>query len=327
MSRQITYAAAINEALDLCMEQDPRVILMGEDIGRYGGIFQVTAGLLDKYGPQRVMDTPISEAGFVGAAVGAAMTGLRPVVEIMFIDFSTCAMDMIINQMAKMRYMFGGRAKVPLVLRMNIGAGRGTAAQHSQSFHAIYMHIPGLKIVMPSNPHDAKGLMIEAIADDNPVLFIEHKKLYIEKGEVPEGDYRVPLGRAEVVRPGRDLTIVATLNMVAKALAVAEEMAGQGVEIEVLDLRSLNPMDKEAVLASVRKTGALITADEGCQTGNLGGELAALVCAEALDVLAAPIVRVAGPDTPVPFSPPLEKAFIPGEEELRAAVKRVMEYL
>ncbi len=327
MSRQLTYAAAINEALDLCMEQDPRIILLGEDIGRYGGIFQVTAGLLDKYGPERVVDTPISEAGFVGAAVGAAMTGLRPVVEIMFIDFSTCAMDMIVNQMAKMRYMFGGRAKVPLVLRMNIGAGRGTAAQHSQSFHAVFMHIPGLKIVMPSNPRDAKGLMVEAIADDNPVLFIEHKKLYIEKGEVPEGSYRVPFGRAEVVRPGRDLTIVATLNMVTKALTVAEEMAAQGVEIEVLDLRSLSPMDKDAVLGSVRKTGALITADEGCQTGNLGGELAAMVCAEALDALAAPIVRVAGPDTPVPFSPPLEKAFIPGEEELRAAVKRVMEYL
>ncbi len=327
MSRIITYAQAINEALDHCMQEDDRVILMGEDIGKYGGIFQVTAGLLDKYGADRVIDTPISEAAFVGGAVGAAMTGLRPVVEVMFIDFITVAMDMVVNQMAKMHYMFGGRAKVPMVLRVNIGAGRGTAAQHSQSFHAIFQHIPGIKIAMPATPHDAKGMMIEAIHDDNPVLFVEHKKIYIDKGEVPAEAYTVPLGKARVVRPGGDITLVATLNMVAKALAVAEEMAARGVEIEVIDLRSLCPLDRDAVLDSVRKTGALITADEGCKTGNMGAELAALVTEFAVDSLRAPIIRVAAPDTPVPFSPPLEQAFIPSEQDIKDAVSKVLEYL
>ena len=326
MAREITYAAAINEALDYWMGRDEDVILLGEDIGYYGGIFQVTAGLLKKYGPERVIDTPISEAGFVGAAVGAAMAGMRPVVEIMFIDFITCAMDMVVNQMAKMRYMFGGRATVPVVLRTNVGAGRGTAAQHSQSFHAIFMHIPGLKIALPSNPYDAKGMMIEAIADDNPVLFIEHKKLYITKGDVPEEPYTVPLGKAKVVREGRDVTVVATLNMVAKALSVAEEMAREGIEVEVVDLRSLCPLDTETVVNSVRKTGALVTADEGCEIGNLGGELAAVVCREAFDALEAPILRVTAPHTPVPFSPPLEQAFIPSEQKVRDAIEQVLAY-
>lgn len=327
MSRIITYAQAINEALDHCMEEDDRVILMGEDIGKYGGIFQVTTGLLDKFGAERVIDTPISEAAFVGGAVGAAMTGLRPVVEVMFIDFITVAMDMVVNQMAKMHYMFGGRAKAPMVLRVNIGAGRGTAAQHSQSFHAIFQHIPGIKIAMPSNPRDAKGMMIEAIHDDNPVLFVEHKKIYIDKGEVPAQAYTVPLGKAKVVRPGGDVTVAATLNMVAKALAAAEEMAAQGVDIEVIDLRSLCPLDRDAVLASVRKTGVLITADEGCKTGNLGAELAALATEFAVDRLRAPIIRVAAPDTPVPFSPPLEQAFIPSKQDILNAVSKVLEYL
>ncbi len=327
MSRIITYAQALNEALAYCMEKDDSVFIMGEDVGRYGGIFQVTAGLQERFGVDRVMDTPISEAAFVGGAVGAAMTGMRPVVEIMFIDFITVAMDMVVNQMAKMHFMFGGRAKVPMVIRVNIGAGRGTAAQHSQSFHAIFQHIPGIKIAMPATPHDAKGMLIEAIQDDNPVLFVEHKKMYIDKGEVPEEAYTVPIGKAKVVRPGKDLTVVATLNMVAKALAVAEELAAQGVDMEVIDLRSLCPLDREAVLASVRKTGALITADEGCHTGNMGGELAATVAEQALDSLKAPIIRVAGPDTPVAFSPPLEQAFIPSEQDIKDAVARVLEYL
>lgn len=327
MSRIITYAQAINEALNYCMAEDDSVILLGEDIGKYGGIFQVTAGLLDKYGSERVIDTPISEAAFVGGAVGAAMTGLRPVVEVMFIDFITVAMDMVVNQMAKMHYMFGGRAKVPMVLRVNIGAGRGTGAQHSQSFHAIFQQIPGIKIAMPSTPYDAKGMMIEAIQDDNPVLFVEHKKIYIDKGEVPSQGYTVPLGQALVVRPGKDLTLVATLNMVAKALTVAEEMATQGVDIEVIDLRSLCPLDRDTVLNSVRKTGALITADEGCKTGNMGAELAALVAEFAVDALRAPILRVAGPDTPVPFSPPLEQAYIPNEQDIKNAVSTILEYL
>ena len=215
--RELTYAQALNEALKQCMAEDERVILLGEDIGVYGGIFQVTAGLLDDFGPARVIDTPISEAGFVGGAVGAALTGMRPVVEIMFIDFTTCAMDMIINQMAKMHYMFGGRGRVPMVLRTNIGAGRGTGAQHSQSFHALFAHTPGLIVAVPSTPYDAKGLLIEAIKNDNPVAFIEHKKLYVEKGPVPEEMYTIPFGRADVKREGKDITLVATHALVLRS--------------------------------------------------------------------------------------------------------------
>src|SRR4030043_1804392 len=237
--RELTYTQAINEALMQNLEKDERVFLMGEDIGKYGGIYQVTAGLLDKFGPQRVIDTPISESGFVGAAVGAAMTGMRPIVEIMFIDFTTCAMDTIVNQMAKIHYMFGGRGKVPMVLRTNIGAGRGTAAQHSQSFHALFLHIPGLIVVTPSTPYDAKGLMNTAILEENPVLFIEHKKLYATKGDVPEENYTIPFGKADIKREGKDMTIVATLAMVGRSLSVAEELAKDGIEIEIVDPRTL----------------------------------------------------------------------------------------
>ncbi len=325
--RELTFAQAINEAIRECMREDESVIVLGEDVGRYGGIFQVTAGLLDEFGEERVIDTPISEAGFTGAAVGAAMTGLRPVVEIMFVDFTTCAMDMIVNQMAKMRYMFGGKAKIPLVLRTNIGAGRGAAAQHSQSFHAIFMQIPGLKIAIPSNPHDAKGMMISAIRDENPVLFIEHKKLYLTKGDVPEGTYTVPIGEAKVVREGTDVTVVATSSMVGKAVAVAEELAPRGVDVEVIDLRSLSPLDRETVVESVKKTGKLITADEGTFTGNVGAEIAATILENAFEYLEAPFVRVASPDTPVPFSPPLEKAYIPEAADIKDAVEKVMSFL
>lgn len=324
--REITYTKAINEALRECMQADSSVVLLGEDIGKYGGIFQVTAGLLDEFGAERVVDTPISESGFVGACVGAAMTGLRPVVEIMFIDFTLVAMDMIVNQMAKMRYMFGGRAKVPMVIRTNIGAGRGAAAQHSQSFHSIFMHIPGIRVVLPSTPYDAKGMMIEAIRDENPVLFIEHKKLYNVKGDVPEGSYTVPLGKAKVVREGKEATIVALSGMVPKALAVAEEFSRQGVELEVIDLRSLAPLDRETVLASVAKTHRLITADEGVLTGGMGSEIAAIVAEEAFGELKGPILRVASPDTPVPFSPTLEKAFIPDEGKIKSAVHRMLSF-
>lgn len=256
--REITYAQAINEALMENLERDERVFLMGEDIGRYGGIFQVTAGLLDKFGPERIIDTPISESAFVGAAIGAAMTGMRPVVEIMFIDFTTCAMDMIVNQMAKIHYMFGGRGKVPMVLRINIGAGRGAAAQHSQSFHAFFMHIPGLIVVTPSTPYDAKGLMNTAILDENPVIFVEHKKLYATKGPVPEEYYTIPFGKADIKRPGRDITIVATNAMVGRSLNVCEEFSKEGIEIEVVDPRTLQPLDKESILESVKRTGRLI---------------------------------------------------------------------
>jgi len=230
--RELTYAKAINEALRQNMQADDRVILMGEDIGPYGGIFQVTAGLYQEFGRERVIDTPISEAAFVGAAVGAALTGLRPVVEVMFIDFTTVCMDMIVNQMAKIRYMFGGQAKVPVVLRTNIGAGRGAAAQHSQSFHAFFVHIPGLFVVLPSTPYDAKGLMNTAIKSENPVIFVEHKKLYNEKGEVPEEQYFLPFGKAEIKRPGGDVTVVATSAMVLRSLRAAEELSKEGIDVE-----------------------------------------------------------------------------------------------
>ncbi|RLB41385.1 MAG: alpha-ketoacid dehydrogenase subunit beta [Deltaproteobacteria bacterium] len=324
--REITYAQAINEALRECMREDERIILLGEDIGKYGGIFQVTAGLLDEFGPKRVIDTPISEAGFVGASVGAALTGMRPVVEIMFIDFTTVCMDMIINQMAKMHYMFGGRGTVPMVLRVNIGAGRGAAAQHSQSFHNFFMHIPGLYVVVPSTPYDAKGLMIEAINNDNPVIFVEHKKLYAEKGPVPEESYSIPFGQAEIKREGKDLTIVATSAMTLRSLKAAQEIAGQGIEAEVIDLRTLTPLDKETVLNSVKKTGRLIVADESHKTCGVAAEISAFVAEEAIYYLNSPIVRVCSPDTPVPFSPPLEKAFIPDEQDILTAIRRVMEY-
>jgi len=324
--REITYAQAINEALRGCMREDERIILLGEDIGKYGGIFQVTAGLLDEFGPKRVIDTPISEAGFVGASVGAALTGMRPVVEIMFIDFTTVCMDMIINQMAKMHYMFGGRGTVPMVLRVNIGAGRGAAAQHSQSFHNFFMHIPGLYVVVPSTPYDAKGLMIEAINNDNPVIFVEHKKLYAEKGPVPEESYSIPFGQAEIKREGKDLTIVATSAMTLRSLKAAQEIAGQGIEAEVIDLRTLTPLDKETVLNSVKKTGRLIVADESHKTCGVAAEISAFVAEEAIYYLNSPIVRVCSPDTPVPFSPPLEKAFIPDEQDILTAIRRVMEY-
>ncbi len=324
--REITYAQAINEALRENMRRNSRIILMGEDIGRYGGIFQVTAGLLDEFGPERVIDTPISESGFVGTCVGAAMTGLHPVAEVMFIDFTTCAMDMIVNQMAKMHYMSGGRGKVPFVLRTNIGAGRGAAAQHSQSFHSFFMHIPGLKVATPATPYDAKGLMNTALADENPVMFIEHKKLFITKGHVPEKAYAIPFGKADIKRQGSNITIVATHALVQKSLNVAEEMSREGVDIEVLDPRTITPLDKEAILNSVKKTGRLITADEGCVTGGFGSEVAAIVAQEAFDYLEAPIIRVGSPDTPVPFSPPLEQFYIPDEGNIKDAVNRILAY-
>jgi pyruvate dehydrogenase E1 component beta subunit len=325
--RELTYAQAINEALMQNLEKDERVFLMGEDIGKYGGIFQVTAGLLDKFGPERIIDTPISESGFVGAAIGAAMTGMRPVVEIMFIDFTTCAMDMIVNQMAKIHYMFGGRGKVPMVLRTNIGAGRGAAAQHSQSFHAFFLHIPGLIVVTPSTPYDAKGLMNTAILDENPVLFVEHKKLYATKGDVPEENYTIPFGKADIRREGKDMTIVATLAMVGRSLSVAGEFARDGIEIEIVDPRTLRPMDKKSILESVKKTGRLIVADEGPITCGVTSEISAMVAEEAIQYLQAPILRVGSLDTPVPFSPPLEKIYIPDEEDVREAVHKMKEYL
>ena len=325
--REITYAQAINEGLRECMKEDEGVVLLGEDIGPYGGIFQVSAGLLDEFGEKRVMDMPISEAGFVGGAVGAALTGMRPVVEIMFIDFTTVCMDMIINQMAKMHYMFGGRGKVPMVLRTNIGAGRGAAAQHSQSFHALFMHIPGLYVAVPSTPYDAKGLMIESIKNDNPVIFVEHKKLYVEKGPVPEESYTIPFGKADIKREGSDITIVATHAMVLRSLAAAEEAAKEGIDVEVVDPRTLTPLDGETILRSVEKTGRLLVADEGHRTCGVAAEISAMVAEEGIFFLKAPVQRICSPDTPVPFSPPLEQKYIPDVKDLLPAIKNLMAYV
>lgn len=325
--RELTYVQAINEALRQNLERDERVFLLGEDIGKYGGIYQVTAGLLERFGPQRVIDTPISESGFVGAAIGAAITGMRPIVEVMFIDFTTCAMDMIVNQMAKIHYMFGGRVKVPLVLRANLGAGRGTGAQHSQSFHAFFLHIPGLLVAVPSTPYDAKGLLNSAVQNENPVLFFEHKKLLAITGPVPEEYYTLPFGKAEIKRVGNHITLVATHAMVHRALNIAEIFAKEGIEIEIIDPRTLNPLDKNSIIDSVKKTGRLIVADEGTVTCGVASEISAMVAEEAIEYLQAPILRVGSPNAPVPTSPPLEKAYIPDEDDLIEAVNKMKAFL
>ena len=324
--RELTYSGALNEALRQCMDEDERVVVLGEDVGCYGGIFQVTKGLQEVFGPERVVDTPISEAGFVGASVGASLTGMRPVTEIMFIDFTTACMDMIVNQMAKMHYMFGGKGCVPMVLRINIGAGRGTAAQHSQSFHSLFMHIPGLHVAVPSTPYDAKGLLIEAIRSDNPVIFVEHKRLYNTKGMVPEEMYTIPFGKAEVKRTGIDVTVVATHDLVLKSLEAAEVAATKGIDVEVVDLRTLTPLDKDTILRSVKKTGRLVVADEDNKTCGVAAEISALVAEEAIFYLKAPILRNCSPDTPVPFSPPLEKNYIFGKDEVLNSINRLMAY-
>lgn len=307
------------------MLRDETVFLLGEDVGRYWkGAFKVTKGLAEEFGDERVRDTPISESAIIGVAAGAAITGMRPVAEIMFGDLSALAMDQIANQAAKLRYMFGGQAKVPLVIRMPFGAGVNIAAHHSQSLEAWFMHAPGLKVAMPSTPYDAKGLLKTAIRDDNPVMFFEHKLLYSVKGEVPEEEYTVPLGVADVKREGEDVTIVATLYMVHKSLAAAEELNKQGISTEVVDLRTLVPLDKQAIVNSVKKTGRIVVVTEDCKTGGVSAEIAAVVAEEAIDYLDAPVKRVAEPDTPIPFSPPLEKFVIPDENRIIGAVREIV---
>jgi pyruvate/2-oxoglutarate/acetoin dehydrogenase E1 component len=320
----MTFVEALRLTLEQEMRRDPSLMLIGEDIGRYGGIFGVTKGLLDKFGPQRVRSTPISESAIIGSALGAAMTGVRTVAELMYVDFTTCAMDQIVNQAAKMHYMSGGKLKVPLVIRTHQGGGRGNAAQHSQSLEAWFLHVPGLKVVLPSTPADAKGLLTAAIRDDNPVLFIEHKLLYSTKGQVPEGEHLIPLGQAEVKRAGKHVTIVTISQMVLKALRAAEQLAAEGIEAEVIDLRTLVPLDLEAVLQSVRKTNRVVIAHEACRRGGFGGELAAQIQEEAFDDLDAPIQRVGALDVPIPYSKPLEEAVIPDEGRIIAAVRRVL---
>lgn len=310
--RELSYAEAIREAMDIAMASDKRVILMGEDIGVYGGAFGVTGDLIEKYGPERVMDTPISELGGAGVAVGAALTGLRPIFEFQFSDFATLGMEQIVNQAAKIRYMLGGAVSVPLVMRFPAGSGTGAAAQHSQSLEAWTAHVPGLKVVQPSTPEDAKGLLLAALEDPDPVMIYEHKILYKMKGHVPEGHYTTPIGKAAIVREGKDLTIVATAIMVHKALEAAEKLADEGIDVEVIDLRTVRPMDRETVLASVRKTGRLICVYEAVKTLGVGAEVSAMVAeSDAFDFLDAPIVRLGGAESPIPYNPELEKAVVP----------------
>jgi pyruvate dehydrogenase E1 component beta subunit len=322
--RTLTYAGALNEALRLEMRRDPAIYVAGEDVGQYGGIFGVTKGLLEEFGDKRVRDTPITESAIVGLAVGAAAAGLRPVVELMFVDFIGVAMDQLYNQAAKMKYMFGGKAKLPLVLRTEEGAGMGAAAQHSQCLEAWFMHVPGLKVVIPSTPYDAKGLLISAIRDDNPVVFIEHKMLYGLEGDVPEGAYTIPLGQADVKREGKDVTVVATLAMVHKALNAAKELEKEGVSVEVIDPRTLTPFDEQTILNSVKKTHRLVIVTEEVGHAGSSAEIAARVADKAFDYLDAGIKRVTAPFTPVPFSPPLEAAFIPNEAKIIDAVHQVL---
>ncbi len=321
MMKQMTYAEAIRDAMRVEMLRDPNVYLQGEDVGRFGGCFGVTAGLFAEFGAKRVIDTPISETAIIGSAVGAAAAGLRPIAEIMFVDFTGVCMDELFNQAAKMRYMFGGKAKIPMVLRTPCGAGMSAAAQHSQSMEAWFTHIPGIKTVMPSTPADAKGLLSAAIRDDNPVVYIEHKQLFGVTGDVPEGEYVIPLGKADIKRAGTDVTIVSWSWMVQKALAAADILAKEGIQVEVLDPRTLVPLDKEAILQSVGKTNKLVIVQEAVQTSGFGGEISAIVAEHGFDLLDAPIKRVTAPDTPVPFSPSLEQAYLPSVEKIVAAVK------
>jgi pyruvate/2-oxoglutarate/acetoin dehydrogenase E1 component len=322
--REITYRQALQDALREEMQRDDAVFLLGEDIAEFGGSYKVTAGLLDAFGAERVRNTPISEAAIVGAALGAALVGMRPVAELMYVDFCAIAMDQIVNQVAKVRYMFGGKAKASLVIRTQGGAGRSSAAQHAQSLEAWFMHVPGLKIAQPSTPYDAKGLLKTAIRDDNPVMFLEHKLLYPVQGPVPEEEYLIPFGVADVKRAGTDVTVVATSRMVHRALAAAEKLADEGIAAEVIDPRTLNPLDEDTILSSVRKTQRLVIAYEAYERGGVGAEIAALVANKALDYLDAPIERVASFNTPMPFSPKLENYVVPTEERIMAGIKRVL---
>ena len=323
MAREITFREAVCEAMAEEMRRDPQVVLIGEDVGPSGGIFKCSEGLFDEFGPERVIDAPISEAGYVGVSVGAAMTGLRPVAELMFGDFSLLTMDQLVNQAAKIRYMTGGQCKVPLTIRLTMGAGRSSAAQHSQSLHALFAHIPGLKVVVPSCPADAKGLLKSAIRDDNPVLVFEDKMMYNDTGPVPEEETAVPLGRAEIRRTGSDVSLVATSSMVGVALEAADSLAGDGVEAEVVDLRSLFPLDADALVASARKTGYVVVVDEGVRRFGVTGELASLIQERAFDWLDGPVLRVAAADLPVPFSPALEMPTIPDASSIVEAVRSV----
>jgi acetoin:2,6-dichlorophenolindophenol oxidoreductase subunit beta len=335
-TRQMTYQQAVNEALAIAMREDPTVVLMGEDVAggamidhlanedAWGGPMGVTKGLVQEFGRNRVLDTPITEAGFIGAAVGAAATGLRPVAELMFVDFFGCCMDQIFDQGAKLRYMFGGKAKCPATIRTMIGAGVSAAGQHSGCHYSVFAHMPGIKCVVPSTPADAKGLLLSAIRDDDLVMVFENKVLYSMKGEVPEGNEGIPLGVADVKRSGEDVTIVALSRMVHQALAAADVLAEEGIEAEVIDPRTISPLDTETILASVAKTHRLVVVDEDNPRCSMATDIAALVADRGFDTLDAPIKLVTAPHTPVPFSPPLEQFYVPSPEKIAETVREIV---
>jgi acetoin:2,6-dichlorophenolindophenol oxidoreductase subunit beta len=324
--RELTYAEAVREALRQEMQRDEKVFMIGEDIGTYGGAFGVSMGLIDEFGPERVIDTPISELTIAGAITGAALTGMRPVGEIMFMDFITLASEQLVNQAAKIHFMFGGKGSVPCVMRTPMGSGTGAAAQHSQSLENWFVHVPGLKVVAPTTPYDAKGLLISAIRDNNPVLFLESKLLYKTKGEVPEESYSIPLGVADVKRKGKDLTIIATAIEVKRSLEAAEKLATEGIDVEVIDPRTLKPLDEKTLIESVIKTGKVLIVHEACKTGGYGGELAAVIAgSQAFDYLDAPIVRLAGRDMPIPYNRILEKAAVPQVEDIVEAARKLVQ--
>jgi acetoin:2,6-dichlorophenolindophenol oxidoreductase subunit beta len=323
VGRELTFGQAIREALAEEMRREPRVFLIGEDVAEAGTVFKVLSGLVEEFGRERVIDSPISEAGITGIGVGAAMTGMRPVVDIMFGDFITLAMDQIVNQAAKVHYMSGGKLRVPLVIRTTMGATRRSAAQHSQSLYAWVAHVPGLKVVLPATPADAKGLLKSAIRDDNPVLFFEDKMMYQLKGPVPDGEYTIPLGVADVKRTGTDVTIVATSSMVHVALEAAGRLDGTGISAEVVDPRTLLPLDAEMLIASAQKTGRVIVVDEGYQQYGVTAEIASVIAEGAFDSLDAPVHRMGAMNVPVPFSPVLEDQTVPTAEAVARAAMRL----
>jgi len=323
--RTITYKEALREAIIEKIREDKNVFMMGEDIGVYGGAFGLSLGMLEEFGPERVLDTPMSEASFVGVGVGAAIMGMRPIVEIMFSDFLTYGADQIINQAAKLRFMTGGQLKIPLVVRTPQGSGTGAAAQHSQNIEAWLLNVPGIKIVAPSNPYDAKGLLKSSVEDDNPIIFLEHKLLYSIKGEVPEEDYRVPLGKSKVVRSGKDVTIVATSIMVKRSLEAAEKLEKEGILVEIIDPRTLKPLDINLIVKSVKKTHRLLVVYEGCTTGGIGGEVISHIGeSEAFLYLDAPLFRLGGADVPIPYNLNLERKATPQIENIVSKVKEIV---
>lgn len=324
--REITYLEAVREAMSQEMRINDDVFILGEDIGVYGGAFGVTRGMIEEFGSERIRNTPISEAAIAGAAIGSAITGMRPILELQFSDFITISMDQLVNQAAKLRYMYGGKANVPLVVRTPAGSGTGAAAQHSQSLEAWMTHIPGLKVVQPSTAYDVKGLLKAAIEDDNPVIFYEHKLLYKTSGYVPEESYTIPLGKADIKKEGSDLTIVATAIMVHKSLEAAAMLEKEGISVEVIDPRTLVPLDEETIIESVKKTSRVLVVHEAVKRGGFGGEIASMIAeSEAFDYLDAPIKRLGGKAVPIPYNPTLEKAAIPQVEDIVVAVKEMLQ--